>query len=159
MKHPWKEFPLNIIEVCTICELDHATQLCPSLLGIKATLQAIGGEVESTYFLPQNKPWKPQTLGTNSNFSPHLLILGILCINDLLINNKTSILQHNGNLQIHTLNKINTPQYNGNLQIHILLLGCHGLLNQTNQLLGPKDGEPMFKEINFLHNNLFINQN
>jgi len=58
-RHPWEECPLKSIEVCTICELYHATQFFPSLPGIKETLQEICGEYESTYFLAQKKPWKP----------------------------------------------------------------------------------------------------
>jgi len=38
-KHPEREFPLNSIEECAICELNHATTSCPSLLGLKAVFQ------------------------------------------------------------------------------------------------------------------------
>ena len=35
-KHPERECPLNSIEECAICELNHATSSCPSLPGLKA---------------------------------------------------------------------------------------------------------------------------
>jgi hypothetical protein len=37
--HPRRECPLDKIPICTICDKDHETQQCPSLPGIKATLQ------------------------------------------------------------------------------------------------------------------------
>jgi len=36
---------------CTICDNDHETQKCPSLPGIKATLQPIDEEAEAVYLL------------------------------------------------------------------------------------------------------------
>jgi hypothetical protein len=41
MKHPWKECPLDQIEVCGICSEDHATCNCPSLPGLKAIYQKV----------------------------------------------------------------------------------------------------------------------
>jgi hypothetical protein len=38
-KHPWKEFPLDQIEVCRICSEDHATCNFPSLPRLKAIYQ------------------------------------------------------------------------------------------------------------------------
>jgi hypothetical protein len=34
-KHPLKECPLNRLEICGICEQDHATSSFPSLSGLK----------------------------------------------------------------------------------------------------------------------------
>jgi hypothetical protein len=36
MEHPRKECPLDQIEVCRICNKDHATHNCPSLPGLKS---------------------------------------------------------------------------------------------------------------------------
>jgi len=41
-KHPERECPLNSIEECAICELNHATSSCPSLPGLKALFQGTG---------------------------------------------------------------------------------------------------------------------
>jgi hypothetical protein len=44
-KHPRRECPLDKKPICTICDKDHETQQCPSLPGIKATLQPTDEEV------------------------------------------------------------------------------------------------------------------
>ena len=49
-KHPLRECPLDIKPICTICDRDHDTQNCPSLLGIKETLQPTDEEAEDCLF-------------------------------------------------------------------------------------------------------------
>ena len=51
----------------TICEKDHETQQCPSLPGIKASLQPNEEEAEAVYLLTQRRQWQPQGQGTNSS--------------------------------------------------------------------------------------------
>ena len=63
-KHPLKEFSLNTIEACTICEHAHPTKMCPSLPGPKAVYQETKQETEPTYFIGPKKPWKPRPQGT-----------------------------------------------------------------------------------------------
>jgi len=66
-KHPLRECPLDKVPICTICEKDHETQQCPSLLGIKAVLQPTEEEAEAVYLLTQRRKWQPRGQGTNSN--------------------------------------------------------------------------------------------
>jgi hypothetical protein len=58
--HPRRECPLDKKPICTICDKDHETQQCPSLPGIKATLQPTDEEVEAVYLLTQRRQWKPR---------------------------------------------------------------------------------------------------
>lgn len=55
-EHPRNECPLNFIEVCLVYEENHATDKCPSLLGLKAVYQ--GGEImpEKLCFINQRRP-------------------------------------------------------------------------------------------------------
>lgn len=69
-KHPLREFPLNSVHVCLICELDHATEKCPSLLGVKASMKVTNKEVEVVYLITQRRQWQPRGKGMNSQFSP-----------------------------------------------------------------------------------------
>jgi hypothetical protein len=48
-KHPPRECPLNSVQVCLICELDHPTDQFPSLLGVKASMKATNEEAEDVY--------------------------------------------------------------------------------------------------------------
>jgi hypothetical protein len=48
-KHPKRECPLNSVQVCLICELDHPTNKCPSLLGVKASMKATNEEAYAVY--------------------------------------------------------------------------------------------------------------
>ena len=66
-KHPLKEFPLNIVEACVICEQTHATSSCPSLPGLKAFFQGASEEnvIDQLYFMGQKKPWQPQPPAMN----------------------------------------------------------------------------------------------
>ena len=66
-KHPLKECPLDKVEVCQLCELNHDTKECPSLPQVKAVLQASTLDVERAYFIAQKKTWQPQNEGMNSN--------------------------------------------------------------------------------------------
>jgi hypothetical protein len=38
-KHPPRECPLNSVHICLICELDHATNQCPYLPGVKSSMK------------------------------------------------------------------------------------------------------------------------
>ena len=66
-KHPLREWPLNKVPICTLCEKDHETQQCPSLPGIKAALQSTEEEAEAIYLLTQRRQWQPRGQGMNSN--------------------------------------------------------------------------------------------
>jgi hypothetical protein len=50
-KHPKRECPLNSIEECAICELNHATSSCPSLPGLKVVFQGTGKDMEQLYLM------------------------------------------------------------------------------------------------------------
>jgi hypothetical protein len=56
-KHPEKECPLNVIELCGIFTEKHPTNECPSLLGLKAMFKG-GGEPKTSY--PPRRPWRQQ---------------------------------------------------------------------------------------------------
>ena len=70
--HPLKEFSLDKIEVCQLCELNHDTKVCPSLPQVKVVLQESTPEVEPAYFIAQKKPWKPQNHGMTLDSFPFL---------------------------------------------------------------------------------------
>jgi hypothetical protein len=72
-KHPLRECPLNSVQVCLICELDHATDQCPSLPGVKASMKATNEEAEVVYLITQRRQWQPRGQGTNPQFSPATL--------------------------------------------------------------------------------------
>jgi len=59
-KHPQREFPLNSMEECAICELSHATSSFPSFPRLKAVFQGTGEEVDQLYFMGSKKPWQPR---------------------------------------------------------------------------------------------------
>ena len=42
-RNPWNEYPLNSIEVCSVCEENHSTDKCPSLPGLKVVYQGAEG--------------------------------------------------------------------------------------------------------------------
>ena len=50
-RHPLKEFPVNKVEVCHLCGLNHDTQDFPSLPQVKEVLQESAMNVEPTYFI------------------------------------------------------------------------------------------------------------
>lgn len=60
-KHPKREFPLNSVEECAICELNNPKISCPSLLGLKEIFEGIGEEIKQMYFMGSKNPWKPWT--------------------------------------------------------------------------------------------------
>ena len=68
--HSLKECPLDKVEVCGLCELDHDTKYCPSLPKSKAVFQASTVYTYHAFFILQKKPWKPQILGMNSDPTP-----------------------------------------------------------------------------------------
>ena len=69
-KHPQRECPLNSVEKCTICELNHATSSCPSLPGLKVVFQRTGEEMETLYFMGPKKPWQPRSSMGNQGMFP-----------------------------------------------------------------------------------------
>jgi hypothetical protein len=58
-KHPGRECPLNFIEECAICKLNHVTSSCPSLPGLKAVFQGTGKDMEQLYLMGSRNPWLP----------------------------------------------------------------------------------------------------
>lgn len=60
-KHLERECPLNSKEECAICELNHATSSCPSLLGVKAVFQGTGKDMEQLYLMGSKKSWQPRS--------------------------------------------------------------------------------------------------
>lgn len=60
-KHLERERPLNSIEECAICELNHATSSCPSLPGLKAIFQGTGEEQSNC------TSWDPRSHGSLSH--------------------------------------------------------------------------------------------
>jgi len=69
-KHPQRECPLNSIEECAICELNHVKSSCPSLLGLKVVFQGTSEEMEQLYFMGPKKRWKPWSLMGNQGMFP-----------------------------------------------------------------------------------------
>jgi hypothetical protein len=69
-KHLKRECPLNSVQICLICELDHPTDKCTSLLGVKASMKATNEEAEAIYLITQRRQWQPRGQGMNSQFSP-----------------------------------------------------------------------------------------
>jgi len=61
-KHAKSECPINVIEFCGICALEHATDKCPSLPGLQAIYK---GNVETNDFSQTNK--KPSWRSPNQN--------------------------------------------------------------------------------------------
>ena len=59
-KHLLNEFPLDKVEVCQLCELNHGTKECPSLHEVKAVMHASTPYVEPVYFIAQKKTWQPR---------------------------------------------------------------------------------------------------
>jgi hypothetical protein len=72
-KHPPRECPLNNVQVCLICELDHATDQCPSLPGVKTSIKETNEEAEAACLITQMRQWQPRGQGMNSQFSPATL--------------------------------------------------------------------------------------
>jgi hypothetical protein len=52
-RHPRNECPLDLIDACGICKESHATDKCPSLLGLKSTFQGAEEHAESICFINQ----------------------------------------------------------------------------------------------------------
>ena len=74
--HPLREYPLDKVEVCQLCELNHDMKECPSLPQVKAVLQASTPEVESAYFIAQKKPWQLRNQGMPLDLFPFLNNMG-----------------------------------------------------------------------------------
>jgi len=66
-KHPEKEFPLNSIELCGMCTLEHPTSECPTLLELQAMYR--GGGVSQEQLYPSRRPWREQK--TNAFYDPN----------------------------------------------------------------------------------------
>ena len=56
-KHPLREFPLDKVEVCGLCELEQYTKYYPSLLKAKALFQASTVDTKHVCFIVQKKLW------------------------------------------------------------------------------------------------------
>jgi hypothetical protein len=69
-KHPPRECPLNSVQVCIICELDHATDQCPSLPCVKESMKETNEEAKVVYLITKIRQWQPRGQGMNSQFSP-----------------------------------------------------------------------------------------
>ena len=69
-KHPLKECPLDKVEVCGLCELEHDTKYCPSLPKSKVVFQASTIETEHACFISQKNSWQPQVLGMKYEPTP-----------------------------------------------------------------------------------------
>jgi hypothetical protein len=57
-RHPEKECPINVIEICGICTEDHPTNEFPSLPGLKSIFKG-GGEPQETSY-PPKRAWRQQ---------------------------------------------------------------------------------------------------
>ena len=74
--HPLRESPLDKVEVCQMCELNHDMKECPSLPQVKVVLQESTPEVESAYFIARKKPWQPRNQGMPLDSFPFLNNMG-----------------------------------------------------------------------------------
>jgi hypothetical protein len=61
-KHSEKEYPLNAIEICGLCTLEHPTSECPTLLELQAMYRGGGVSQEQPY--PSRRPWRAQNPNT-----------------------------------------------------------------------------------------------
>lgn len=59
--HSRNECPLNVIEVCSVCEENHATYKFPSLPSLKYVYQGVKGEIEHLCFINQSMPQGPRS--------------------------------------------------------------------------------------------------
>jgi hypothetical protein len=57
-----KECPLNVIEICGLCTLEHPTSECPTLLELQAMYRGGGVSQEKPY--PSRRPWRAQNPNT-----------------------------------------------------------------------------------------------
>lgn len=73
-KHSHKECMLDMVQTYAICTKYHATEHCPSLLGLKAVYKEAEEETEPVYLLNQHRQWKQRQIGTptepSSSFQP-----------------------------------------------------------------------------------------
>jgi len=69
-KHLKRECPLNSVQVCHFCELDHPADKCPSLLGVKESMNVTNEEAKVAYLITQIRQWNPRGQGMDSQFSP-----------------------------------------------------------------------------------------
>ena len=66
-KHLSRECPLDKVEVCGLCDLEHDTKYFPSLPNTKVFFQESTVDVEQACYISQKKPWKPRIPGINSD--------------------------------------------------------------------------------------------
>ena len=64
-----REFGLNSVILCNICELAHSTNQCPKLPRLKAVLKESSEDVQYFYFIESKRPWKPWPTGMIFDFS------------------------------------------------------------------------------------------
>ena len=59
-RHPRNEFPLNLIEICLVCEENHSTDKCPSLPRLKVVYHGTKGATEHLCYINQRIPHGPR---------------------------------------------------------------------------------------------------
>ena len=69
-KHPRRECPLDKVEVCGLCGLEHEIKDSPSLTKAKEVFQSSNVDIEKACLISQKKPWKPQIQGINLDPTP-----------------------------------------------------------------------------------------
>ena len=69
-RHPLREFLLDKVEVCGLCDLEHDTKYFPSMPKVKEVFQASTMDMEQSCFISQKKPWKPQIPGISLDPTP-----------------------------------------------------------------------------------------
>lgn len=68
-KHPLRDFEINNISLCNICELEYSTCHCLELPRLKALVRESSEEVQSSYFIGSMIPWQPRPPGMSQDFS------------------------------------------------------------------------------------------
>ena len=68
--HLEREFPLNSIEKCDICELNHVTSSFPSLSGLKVVFEGVGEDTEKLYLMGARKSWQLRPPMRNQGMYP-----------------------------------------------------------------------------------------
>jgi len=64
-----------MIQACAICTKEHATESCPSLLGLKVVFKEAEEEIELVYILNKSHQWQARQIGMlidPSSFFPPL---------------------------------------------------------------------------------------
>ena len=59
-RHPINQCPLNVIEVCYVCEENHETGKCTSLLGLEDVYQGEESSLDQFWFINKRMPQGPR---------------------------------------------------------------------------------------------------